>query len=82
MADLADVISLAEAQEHLAAWLNADTLVSKGQAVSAFGRSYTAADAQTITDKIKFWKQYIVDLKDEASNGAGIQMMGGLLGPV
>ena len=79
---LNDVISLSEAQEHLAAWLAADTQVSKGQSASVFGRVYTAADAATITEKIEYWKNFIMELKRESSNGAGIQMIGGVLGEV
>ena len=82
MANLSDVISLTEAQEHLAAWMAADTQVSKGQSASVFGRAYTAADAATITEKIEYWKNLILELKRESSNGAGIQMMGGVLGEV
>ena len=82
MAGMSEVVTLAEAQEHYAAWLAADTQVSKGQAATVFGRSYQATDAATVTEKLEYWKNLILELKREASDGAGMQMMGGILGDV
>ncbi len=49
-------ITLAQAEAQLALWLEADTQVALNQSYSLAGRTLTRANAQEITDKIKFWE--------------------------
>lgn len=55
-------ITLAFAEEQLAAWLIADQRVAEGQSYSIKDRSLTRANAAEITEKIKFWNGEVMRL--------------------
>lgn len=61
-------ITLTDAQTALANWIAADVAVSKGQAFSLSGRSFTRADAEEITKKIVFWEGMVKKLS-RSNNG-------------
>lgn len=67
---MADGITLAQANESLAIWMEADKRVAQGQAYSIGGRSLTRANAKEITDKIKFWQNQVSSL----SGGGGLSI--------
>ena len=48
--------TLEEARESLKRWLDADAAVATGQEYTIGERSLTRADAATIAQRIKFWK--------------------------
>ncbi|MBX9456139.1 MAG: hypothetical protein KL863_09010 [Rhizobium sp.] len=60
-------ITLAQAQQQLQLWLEADAAVSKKQSYSIAGRSMTLADARTITDKIDYWQRKVTALEASAT---------------
>lgn len=62
-------VTRAIALVQLQAWLDADTAVSLGQAYSIAGRSLTRADANTILERIGYWRR-VVDTFDAAALGA------------
>jgi hypothetical protein len=62
-------ITLAQAQSQLAAWLEADAAVAKGQAYAIAGRSVTRADAAVISEKIAFWDRRVKQLQGGGSGG-------------
>lgn len=59
---MADGITQAQAQTALDAWIAADLAVAKGQSYSIGGRSLTRADANAITEKIKFYTNLVAEL--------------------
>lgn len=71
--------TLEQAQAQLDMWLAADAAVAKGQSYMIQGttgaRSFTRADAATITEKIKFWRGEVDRLSRSASRG-GIRVRG------
>jgi len=64
-------ITLDKAQAQLDLWLAADTAVAAGQSYSIQGRSFTRADARTITDKINYWNNWVNRLTN--ANGARVR---------
>jgi predicted RecB family nuclease len=56
------VITLAQAQSQLSAWLEADAAVASGQSYSIGDRQLTRADADKITHKIDYWSQHVARL--------------------
>ena len=48
-------ITLAQAEEKLTLWLEADEAVATGQSFSINGKSLTRADAVAIQERIEFW---------------------------
>jgi hypothetical protein len=62
-------ITLAQAQEHLANWMQAETAVAQGQEYSIGGRDLKRVDAKTITEKIKFWDNYCSKLQNGRNGG-------------
>lgn len=64
-------ITLAQAEEHLAAWLKADLAVASNQAYAVAGRSFTRADAQEIRDNIAEWERRVIRLR---TGGGGIRV--------
>jgi hypothetical protein len=52
-------ITLAQAEEQLAIWLDAMTAVANGQSITAGGRTYTQVDARAIRENITFWEQKV-----------------------
>lgn len=61
--------TLEEARENLKRWLEADAAVATGQAYTIGERSLTRADAATIAQRIKFWKNEVETLEQGLSNG-------------
>jgi len=55
--------TLADAQAHLQAWLEADLAVSQGQEYRIGGRSLTRADVSLIAERIRFWRAEVVRLE-------------------
>lgn len=55
--------TLAEAQQHLQAWLEAELAVSQGQEYRIGGRSLTRADVSLIAERIRFWRAEVVRLE-------------------
>lgn len=51
-----------QAQTALDAWIAADLAVSRGQSYTIGGRSLTRADANVITDKIKFYSGLVAEI--------------------
>lgn len=62
-------ITLAQAQDALAAWLEADIKVASGQAYSIEGRQLTRADANAITSKIDYWRRMVAELTPASAGG-------------
>jgi len=60
-------VTLAQAQTALTDWINADASVATGQSYTIGSRSLTRANAQEITEKIKFWSRYC----DKLTRGSG-----------
>lgn len=67
-------ITLADAEEQLAAWLAASKKVAGGQSYSIAGRSLSRADLQEINESIKFWQTQVNRLQPRAG---GIRVRGG-----
>lgn len=63
-------ISLEQAEAKLAAWMEADDAVTKGQSYSIGGRSLTRANASEIRNNITYWNNFVIRL----SNGGGIRV--------
>lgn len=64
-------ITLAQAEEHLAAWLKADLAVSKGQSFDIDGQSFTRADAEQIRANVELWEQKVIRLR---TGGGGLRV--------
>ena len=60
-------ITVEQAQGLLDLWITADQSVARGQSYSIGGRSLTRADANTITEKIKFYSSLVAELGRGAS---------------
>jgi len=56
-------VTLAEARQHLAAWLEADAAVATGQAYTIGSRSLTRADAASIAERIAYWRRIVEQLE-------------------
>ena len=59
--------TLAEARQHLGAWLEADAAVATGQSYSIGTRSLTRADAACIAERIAFWRRIVEQLESGRS---------------
>ena len=70
-------ITLAQAETQLAAWLAASIAVSKGQSVSAGGKSLTLVDQTKIQEAIDYW-QLKVDQLSGSSYRTGPILRGGV----
>ncbi len=66
---MAEPWTLAEAQEHLAAWLAADKAVASGQSYSIATRSLTRAVPGAIAQQIAFWSNEVARLQSGRSRG-------------
>lgn len=64
-------ITIAQAEEKLALWMEADDAVATGQSYSIGGRALTRADGNLIKENIKFW-----DNKVKALDRGGIRIRG------
>jgi hypothetical protein len=64
-------ITLAQAEARLAAWLEADAAVSRGQAHTIDGHQLTRADAAQIRENITFWDNKVKSLSDGGSGSTG-----------
>ena len=60
--------TLEEARESLKRWLDADAAVATGQEYRIGERSLTRADAATIAQRIKFWKNEVETLEKGLTN--------------
>ena len=60
--------TLEEARESLKRWLDADAAVATGQEYTIGERSLTRADAATIAQRIKFWKNEVETLEKGIAN--------------
>ncbi len=49
-------ITLAQAEQQLSNWIDADIAVAKSQSYTVGTRQLTRADAKEITDKINYWE--------------------------
>lgn len=58
-------LTLATAEEKLAAWLEADAAVQSGQMYRYNDRQLTRADALEIRENIKYWNQMCNQLEDK-----------------
>jgi len=57
-------ITLEQAQEHLAKWLDADLKVAKGQSVSIGSKSLTRVNAGEIKTQIIYWERICLRLQN------------------
>lgn len=64
-------VTLAQAEAHLTAWLNADTAVASGQAYSIGDRSLTRANSREIRENINYWRGLVTRLT-AGSTGARV----------
>jgi len=55
-------ITLAQAEEQLAAWLAASTATANYQSYSIAGRTLTRADAEEIRANIEMWNKLVISL--------------------
>lgn len=55
-------ITLAQAEEQLAAWLAASTATASYQSYSIAGRTLTRADAEEIRENIEMWNKLVISL--------------------
>jgi len=62
--------TLAQAQEHLAAWLAADLAVAGGQSYTIGQRTLTRANAAEIRNNIMHWNRQVAQL----SRGGGLRV--------
>lgn len=69
---MATGMTLAVAQEMLDLWIGADRAVASGQSYTIGGRSLTRANAQEITEKIKFYSSLVGSLS-RGNGGARIR---------
>ena len=60
--------TLEEARESLKRWLDADAAVATGQEYTIGEHSLTRADAATIAQRIKFWKNEVETLEKGIAN--------------
>lgn len=58
-------ITIDEARENLAMWLDAERLISTGQSYKIGNRSLTRADLSMVASRIAFWRNEI----DKLENG-------------
>jgi hypothetical protein len=63
-------ITLAQAQERLTAWLEADAAVARNQSYSINNRAMTRADAAEIRKNIDYWQGKVTELKASPGGGA------------
>ncbi len=65
---MANPISLAQAQEHLLVWLNADKALASGQEyeidTGGSRRKLTRVDADEIRKNIQYWSGQVAQLTD------------------
>lgn len=66
-------ITLAQAQERLTAWLDADAAVARNQAYSVGTRSMTRADAAEIRTNIDYWQSKVTALSANAGGGRRVR---------
>jgi len=66
-------ITLAQAQERLTAWLEADAAVARNQSYSINNRSLTRADAEQIRENIDYWQGKVDKLKASPGGGARVR---------
>ena len=66
-------ITLAQAQEQLDKWMEANLAVASGQSYTIGSRSLTRANAAEIREQIDFWDTRVKRL----SRGGGIKIFGG-----
>lgn len=70
---MAEPWTLAQAQEHLASWLAADTACASGQSYTIGSRSLTRANSKEIADRIAYWRGEVDRL--QAGRSGGIRVM-------
>jgi hypothetical protein len=66
---MAEPWTLAEAQEHLAQWLAADSALSTSQSYTVGSRTYTRAEGKHITSQIAFWRSEVTRLQKSRPEG-------------
>ena len=66
---MAEPWTLAEAQAHLAEWLQAESACASGQSYTIGSRSLTRANLAEIADRIKSWQREIT--RKQAGRPAG-----------
>ena len=66
-------ITLEVAQEMLDLLDEAELKLSTGQSYTIAGRSLTRADAEKITDKIKYWDQQVNRLSSGSGGGMNVR---------
>ena len=64
--------TLAQAQEHLAAWMAADEACAAGQSYAIGSRSLTRSNASEITKKITFWRNEVEKLQQGVAGGVRV----------
>ena len=68
-------LTLANAQAHLDAWMDADLAVASGQSYSIGSRTLTRVDANVIRHEIAYWSRVVDTLTAEGAGNtnAGIR---------
>ncbi|HEY3376642.1 MAG TPA: DUF6148 family protein [Armatimonadota bacterium] len=70
---MAEPWTLAQAQEHLSQWLQADIACSTSQSYTISGRTLTRSDLSQIAERIHFWRNECTRL--QAGRGHGARVM-------
>lgn len=66
-------ITLEQAEAQLALWIEADMRVSKKQEYTIAGRTWRAADAAEISNKIDYWNGWVQKLSRGGNGGMRIR---------
>ncbi|MCI1959175.1 MAG: DUF6148 family protein [Clostridia bacterium] len=61
-------ITLTEAKAHLQMWLQADEIVSTGQAYTIGDRQLTRANSNDIRNNIEFWSAKVTQIENLTKN--------------
>lgn len=72
---MAEPWTLAEAQEHLAAWLAAELACSKGQEYRVGNQSVRRADLPQISAQIAFWRNEVARLQTAQPTGMRVRQI-------
>ncbi len=64
--------TLAQARQHLDAWLGADIAIASGKSYKIGSRTLTRADASEVRERILFWEAEVARLEANRKRGARV----------